>query len=103
MYADDTVLFASNKKDLQMTLDSYTDYCHQWKLKINVEKTKILCFGRKENAVFTINNEQVEKANSFKYLGVMFSRNGRFIDAIKHNVDKARKAMDTLRRSFNEK
>ena len=62
MYADDTVLFATNRKDLQFTLNSYAEYCHKWKLIINVEKTKILCFGRKENAVFTINNENNRKS-----------------------------------------
>ena len=48
MYADDTVLFASNKKDLQKSLDAYSRYCSIWKLNVNVSKTKIICFGRKQ-------------------------------------------------------
>ena len=40
---------------------------------------------------------------SFKYLGVILSKNGRYIKAIKENIDKARKAMFELRRTFKQK
>ena len=97
MYADDTVLFASTKNDLQKLLDTYDKYCKKWKLDINVSKTKVLCFGRKVKHVFMLNGEQLEQVESFKYLGVVFSRNGRFTNAIKENLENARKAMFTLR------
>ena len=83
MYADDTVLFASNAKDLQYSLDTYSKYCKTWKLDVNVSKTKIMCFGRKVRHVFYFNGEVVEKVDGFKYLGVTFTRNGRFIQALK--------------------
>ena len=41
--------------------------------------------------------------NTFKYLGVIFNKNGRFTDAIKDNINKARLAMYSLRRTFKEK
>ena len=59
MYADDTVLFATSKKNLQLSLSAYSDYCKKWKLNINVSKTKVLYFGRKQKYKFTIDNHSV--------------------------------------------
>ena len=44
MYADDTVLFASSKEDLQKCLDGLKLYCDKWKLQINADKTKVMIF-----------------------------------------------------------
>jgi hypothetical protein len=38
LYADDTVIMAESAADLQKQLDSFSDYCDIWRLKINVEK-----------------------------------------------------------------
>ena len=103
MYADDTVLFANTHQDLQHSLNKYNEYCKLWKLNINVTKTKIMYFGRKGNYDFYLNNEQVEIVDSFKYLGVVFSRNGRFLNAMNDNIEKARKGLLSLRRTFREK
>ena len=72
MYADDTLLFATSKRQLQHSLNMYERYCRQWKLQVNVDKTKILIFGRKRRQTFTLNNKQVEVIDKFKYLGVIF-------------------------------
>ena len=103
MYADDTVLFANTSHDLQHTLNMYTEYCEMWKLNVNITKTKIMYFGRKGNYNFHMNNENVEIVNNFKYLGVVFSRNGKFSDAMNDNIEKARKGLFKLRRTFLEK
>ena len=41
--------------------------------------------------------------NDFKYLGVIFSKNGRLINAIKENILLATKGLHSLRTSFREK
>ena len=46
LYAVDTILLTESDSDLQLMLDSFENYCDQWKLKINVNKTKILIFSR---------------------------------------------------------
>ena len=93
LYADDTIIMAMSAKDLQYALQIYSEYCQKWKLKINAEKTKILTFGKNINKTqFTINGNSVESINNFKYLGLIFNKNGKYINAIKHNIDKARKA-----------
>ena len=44
LYADDTVLFANSKENLQKCLNALKEYCDKWKLKINADKTKIMIF-----------------------------------------------------------
>ena len=47
LYAEDTVLMAGSPEDLQMLLDAFDDYCTIWKLKVNVDKTKIMIFFKR--------------------------------------------------------
>ena len=43
LYAD-IVVSASDEYDLQKGLDALHNYCLKWKLKVNVNKTKIMVF-----------------------------------------------------------
>ena len=46
LYADDTVLIADTHRDMQLLLDSFSEYCNTWKLKINIDKTKSMIWGK---------------------------------------------------------
>ena len=41
LYADDAVLMSNSQEDLQLQLDCLHSYCQLWKLKVNVDKTKL--------------------------------------------------------------
>ena len=45
VYADDLVLLSESKEGLQSRLDFLQMYCDSWKLKINVNKTKVIIFS----------------------------------------------------------
>ena len=45
LYADDTILLAESAEDLQVQLNAFVEYCDNWKMKVNVNKTKIMVFG----------------------------------------------------------
>ena len=45
-YADDTVIMAESADELQHALREFQTYCSYWKLKVNVDKTKILVFSK---------------------------------------------------------
>lgn len=45
LYADDTVLFSDSESDMQCALDAFKEYCHTWRLTVNLEKTKIVVFS----------------------------------------------------------
>ena len=46
LYADDLLLMASTRDDLQLGLDILHDYCSRWRLAINKEKTNIVIFRK---------------------------------------------------------
>jgi hypothetical protein len=46
LYADDIAFISETKEDLQKGLNNLKDYCDEWKLKLNLNKTKILVFKK---------------------------------------------------------
>lgn len=84
--ADDTVLLAETKEDLQRQLNYFLDYCKLWKLNVNASKTKIVIFSKGrdlQNIYFYIDETELEIVKDFKYLGVVFSRSGSFLNTKK--------------------
>ena len=70
LYADDIILIAETHEDLQKQLNIFHDYCLAWKLKVNIDKTKIVCFtnGRlPQNLQFTYSNSEIEIVKEFNY------------------------------------
>ena len=82
--------YQNPKNGLQSCLDSLVVYCECWKLKINVNKTKVMIFSKgkikKENFSFSINNEHtcIEVADKYKYLCIMLNFNGNLKHAAEH-------------------
>lgn len=80
MFADDAVLFSKSPESLQSMLDKLQEYSSFWNLNVNKEKTKIMIFekGKTASKRFYYDNYELELVDSFKYLGVMFYKNGNF-------------------------
>ena len=95
LYADDTVILSLSPRDLQKSFDNLKTYSRLWKLTINITKTKVMVFNkngrRSKNLRFTYDGQIVEIVDGFKYFGVIFKSNGRFISAIKLLHEQARK------------
>ena len=70
---------AGNPTDLQNCLHAFSIYCKEWKLNVNIGKTIILIFGarKKSNITFKIGNEIIEIVDSYRFLGVLFSRSSK--------------------------
>ena len=49
IYADDTVFFSETPEGMQNALNSVDDYCNTWHLCINVSKTKVVIFSKRNN------------------------------------------------------
>jgi hypothetical protein len=87
---------AETLEDLQKQLNIFHDYCLAWKLKVNIDKTKIVCFtnGRlPQNLQFTYSNREIEIVKEFNYLGLLLTKTGNLKRAIKTLADKGTKAM----------
>jgi hypothetical protein len=82
-YVDDTTIVSfsedPNDRSLQSAADHLIDWCSLNGMTINTKKTKemLIYFGKKFNkesfSPLEINEEFIERVNSFKLLGVIFS------------------------------
>ena len=60
LYADDTVIFSETREEMQNMLDVFTDHCKQWKLYVNIDKTKVVVISKRRyetNHRFKVNGE----------------------------------------------
>ena len=92
LYPDDTVILSESESDLQAQLDAFQEYCLTWKLKVNIDKTKIVIFGSGRTpqiVFFKYNGSEIEVVKNFNYLGIIFSKTDNFNLANKRLVDKA--------------
>ena len=57
-------------------LDHVHEWCTQWKMTVNMKKTKVVEFRKKgyvrSLAKFRLGDKQVDYCSSYKYLGVTF-------------------------------
>jgi len=103
LYADDLALLSHSKTGLQKKLDRLNDFCQDWGMKINTDKTKVVVFAKKVPKVaiyFTCGEHTIESVAQYKYLGVIFQNNGHFDEARSHLAKQAYKAAHTLKRAF---
>ena len=98
LYADRTVIISDCPTDFQACLDAFNNYCTQWDLKVNLSKTKVVIFGNRSvnSFQFKLGENVLEFSDSYHYLGVKFSSSGSFLNARRHIVEQARKAMFLL-------
>lgn len=69
-------------------LNDLFDDCKQWKLKINVQKIKVMIImkGRLSmNLKFNVDNYDIQIVNEYRYLGIIFSKSSSFF---KENIYK---------------
>ena len=54
-------------------LNTFEDYCSEWKLIVNIEKTKLMIFGERKinaNLKFTFNRQEIEIVKESTYAKV---------------------------------
>ena len=104
MYADDIVLLSTSPNGLQKKLDILQNYCNDWCLSVNTNKTKVLIFNKAGRLInkydFMLNGIKLECVNSYKYLGIHFCASGSFTVAQDELYKKALKAYFKLSKDF---
>ena len=104
LYADDTVVFSESPHGLQSGLDKVKLYCDKWKLKLNVNKCKIVVFSRgkvRKFPNFKIGEEAIEVVSNVLYLGLKLNYNNRMLVAHKDLYERASRAMFALLKKCN--
>ena len=94
-WADDLVLIPTTKDGLQNQLNVLNDYCSDWTLTVNAEKTKTVIFNKtgatlKKHQIH-YDGELIKTVKYFSYLGITLDSNGKFHTAINELSKKLQK------------
>ena len=77
LFADDVTLFADTVRGLQIQLNILQDYCANWSLEVNMNKTEIVVCKRggmlSKKEKWTFKCERVKCVSGYNYLGTFFS------------------------------
>lgn len=94
LWADDLIIVSNSPNDLQNSINGLAKYCSQWQLILNVVKTKVVVFGKKQPGLsFTYNDVDIEISENYKYLGCLFQSEGNiFKEHLNSVITKASRA-----------
>ena len=78
MYADDLVIVAEHREELQDALEEWNDMFKKHGLKMNLEKTEVMWVGKhREELNIRLEGKDIKHVKNFVYLGGNISENGR--------------------------
>lgn len=103
-YADDIVLLADDVKVLQEMIKRLQNYCEEWNMTVNTNKSKIMVFrngGRlSAREAWTFKEEEVEIVNTYTYLGVVLTPQLSFTPHITERLIKAKTSINMTWKDF---
>ena len=72
IFADDTLLFTSDRPGIKKSFDVLVRWCNEWGVKINVHKSGIMPLRQKikrDDVQYLIDNDEILMVSQYKYLG----------------------------------
>ena len=77
LYADDLVIVAENREELQGALEEWNDMFKKHGLKMNLDKTEVMWIGKqREELNIRLEEKDIKQVKNFVYLGGNISQNG---------------------------
>jgi len=95
--ADDIVLFAQRRNDMQSKLDDLAASSSAAGLTVNVGKTKSMEVNVANRPNFTVAGQPIEQVETFQYLGSQITPDGGTLTDVSTRIRKARGAFAGLR------
>ena len=90
LFADDQAILSSDKEELQHHTDQLNRCCEEYGMRISVGKTEVMTVGRtQEQLDIKVSGTQLKQATDFKYLGSVFSEDGKLDREIETRCQKA--------------
>ena len=103
LYADDIVLLAENEQDLQQLLNVLNEWCKEWDMVTNLEKSNVAHFRNssvpRTNCEFHIgnlDNNKVQVVDRYRYLGIVLNEFLDFSVTARVVADAAHRALGLL-------
>lgn len=104
-FADDTVIMTDNIEDLQNLMNRVNTCCNDYGLKINLNKTKYMIVTKtpRTNIQLVVNNTNIERVDSYKYLGTWVTSDIDQTKEIRTRIETARSAFVRLKKFFTNR
>ncbi|KAK3559924.1 hypothetical protein QTP86_026952 [Hemibagrus guttatus] len=100
IFADDVVLLASSGLDLQHALGRFAAECEAAGMRVSTSKSEAMVLDRKKVAcTLQVGGEVLPQVEEFKYLGVLFTSEGRMDREIDRRIGAAAAVMRSMYRS----
>ena len=114
LFADDSKLLSviNNQVDvrnMQRDLVAVTEWTKQWGMRLNLEKCKVLHFGRNNpKASYILGDKfgqikEIGHSNTERDLGVMIAEDVKWKNQVNHVVNKANRMLRLLKRTFERR
>jgi len=100
LFADDVVLLASSGRDLQLSLDRFAAECEAAGMGISASKSEAMVLSRKRvECLLRVRGGVLPQVEEFKYLGILFTNEGRREREIDRRIGAASAVKRALYRS----
>ena len=100
MYADDVVLIAESAEQLQENLNTLNTWTEQWRLSVNIGKTKMMHCRKPSQLLtdinFVLGELSVEKCASYRYLGFEITEHMDYSIAVNTLANASSRAFGAL-------
>ena len=102
LYADDVVILAENKRNLQVLLDILKSCCDQNKMTVNLDRSKAVHFRNRVRSDFQskLGNENFQFVNQYIYLGILVTEHLDYTAIAKRVANSASRAFGLLVAKF---
>ncbi|XP_030761326.1 uncharacterized protein LOC115886365 [Sitophilus oryzae] len=90
-FADDQIIVANDKDDMQYMLRKLIEEYGEWGLTVNIAKTKYLCIGAQEGNLNLDNGHEIKQCQEYEYLGITFDNTGTDGREIEKRIINAKK------------
>ncbi|KAK3523554.1 hypothetical protein QTP70_002457 [Hemibagrus guttatus] len=97
IFADDVVLLAPSSLDLQHALGRFAAECEAAGMRISTSKSEAMVLDRKKVAcTLQVGGEVLPQVEEFKYLGVLFTSEGRMDHEIDRRIGESAAVMRSM-------
>ncbi|XP_030746812.1 uncharacterized protein LOC115875485 [Sitophilus oryzae] len=90
-FADDQIIVANDKDDMQYMLRKLIEEYGEWGLTVNIAKTKYLCIGAQEGNLNLDNGHEINQCQEYEYPGITFDNVGTDGREIEKRIINAKK------------
>ncbi|XP_044760773.1 uncharacterized protein LOC123318222 [Coccinella septempunctata] len=89
-FADDQVVIAQDKEDLEFMSRRLFEEYQNWGLTVNLRKTKYMCVGGEKEKLRVNDDVEIDACDEYIYLGTKITADGRTQNEIESRINKGK-------------